>query len=82
MDRKDLFKPYKGNEDYIFVSYSHADSELVFDIITAFHNRGYRLWHDDGIPCGAQFMELLAKRVEECKAMFCFLSPEIALRYG
>lgn len=76
MNSEELFAPYEGEEDYIFVSYSHDNSEKVYEIITAFHNKGYRLWHDNGIPCGALFMELLASKVEECKAMFCFLSPE------
>ena len=76
MYRKDLFTPYDGEGKYIYVSYSHADSETVYDIITAFHDRGYRLWHDEGIPSGAHFAKHLAKKVEECEAFFCFLSPE------
>lgn len=75
MDRKDLFKPYEGEEGYIFVSYSHSDSEKVYDIITALYNRGYRIWHDNGIPPGGLFVDLLVKKVEECEAFFCFLSP-------
>ena len=76
MNRKDLFKPYDGNEKYIFVSYNHDDSETVYDIITGFHERGYRLWHDKGIPVGDNFLVQLAKRVKECEVFFCFLSPE------
>ena len=75
MDKKDLFEPYNGDKGYIFVSYNHDDSEKVFEIITAFHNRGYRLWHDEGIPVGDNFIKHLAKRVKECKVVFCFLSP-------
>ena len=41
-----MFKPYEGNEKYIFVSYNHDDSEKVYDIITEFYHRGYRIWHD------------------------------------
>ena len=76
MDKKDLFKPYDGEGKYIFVSYRHTDSALVYDIITAFHKRGYRLWHDEGIPSGAEFTKHLANKVKECEVFFCFLSPE------
>ena len=76
MNRKDLFRPYDGNEKYIFVSYNHDDSDTVYEIITAFHERGYRLWHDKGIPVGENFLEQLAKRVKGCEVFFCFLSPE------
>ena len=75
MNRKDLFKPYEGNEKYIFVSYNHDDSEKVYDIITEFHHRGYRIWHDKGIPLGDSFLEHLAMREKECSVVFSFLSP-------
>ena len=71
---KDLFTPYKGEEDYIYISYSHADSEWVFDIVERLHNRGFRMWHDDGIPSGAQFTKHLACRLMNCKVFLCFLS--------
>ena len=74
MNREELFMPYDGNLDYIFVSYNHKDSEVVYDIITNFHNKGYRIWHDKGIPTGVNFVAELAARVKKCKAFFCFLS--------
>lgn len=70
-----MFKPYEGNEKYIFVSYNHDDSEKVYDIITEFHHRGYRIWHDKGIPLGDSFLEHLAMREKECSVVFSFLSP-------
>ena len=76
MDRKDLFRPYDGDEGYIFVSYNHDNSNKVYEIITAFHEKGYRIWHDDGIPLGENFLDELAKRVKKCNVFFCFLSPE------
>ena len=75
MDRGELFRPYNGPEKYIFVSYHHDDSEKVYEIITAFHHEGYRLWHDMGIPAGDNFIKHLAEKLKGCSAFFCFLSP-------
>ncbi len=41
MNSEDLFTPYEGEDKYIFISYSHDNSKKVYDIISAFHNRGY-----------------------------------------
>ncbi len=75
MDREELFRPYDGPEKYIFVSYYHGDAEKVHEIITAFYNEGYRLWHDWGIQAGDDLMRQLAEKERGCSAFFCFLSP-------
>ena len=46
------FRPFEGNEPYIFVSYSHAESEIVLKTICALYDAGYRVWYDEGIPAG------------------------------
>ncbi len=38
-----FFKPYEGNRPYLFISYSHRQSEAVVDAIRLLHERGYRL---------------------------------------
>ena len=48
------FDPYEGTENYIFVSYTHKDSEAVFSVIERLHKRGYRIWYDDGIAPGSE----------------------------
>lgn len=76
MDIKELFKPYKGNDGYIFISYNHADSDIVYDIISELHSRGYRIWHDNGIPGGSNFVDTLADKITDCKVFFSFLSSK------
>ena len=76
MDNQYIFKAYDGDEGYIFVSYNHDDEEVVFDIISDFHERGYRIWYDaGGISVGDYFMEELAHRIKDCEIFLCFLSP-------
>ena len=75
MDEKNMFKAYDGDEGYIFVSYNHDDEDVVFDIISDFHKRGYRIWYDGGIPTGDYFVEVLADKIMHCEIFLCFLSP-------
>lgn len=46
------FSAYDGDEDYIFVSYAHDDSYLVYPEIERFHDDGYNIWYDEGIVSG------------------------------
>ena len=40
---------YEGNENYIFVSYAHKDSDRVIPIIEELDAAGFRIWYDSGI---------------------------------
>ncbi len=51
MDRP--FPAYKGDEPYIFVSYAHADDEIVYPEIQWLHDQGFNIWYDDGIDPGS-----------------------------
>ena len=50
-----MIKPviYNGDDPYIFISYSHRDTELVWPILLQMQRDGYRFWYDDGIEAGS-----------------------------
>lgn len=48
------FAASSGSDPYVFVSYSHQDSEKVFPIIKQLHEKGYRIWYDEGIDPGSE----------------------------
>ena len=49
---------------YIFVSYSHKDSEEVHKIIEKMYKEGYNVWFDEGIDPGTEWDEYIASHVE------------------
>ena len=65
---------YKGHEPYIFISYAHADAEQVLPIISGLQERGFRVWYDEGLPPGEDWLDHLAERVTYCGAIVPFLS--------
>ena len=74
MNRDNLFKPYEGDEDYIFISYKHEDVDTVSKIICDLNERGYRIWYDEGLHGGKNFVDEIAQRIINCGVFFSFLS--------
>lgn len=66
--------PYRGKEEYIFVSYSHKDSDKVWPIIQRMMDDGYRVWYDDGIDPGTEWDENIASHVSGCGYFIAFFS--------
>ena len=66
--------PYEGKENYIFVSYSHMDSDKVMPVIRRWLEDGYRVWYDDGISPGTEWPEVIAQHLNDCELFVAFLS--------
>lgn len=69
-----LFKPYEGKKPYIFISYPHKQSDEVVATIRILHEKRYRLWYDEGIPAGSDWPANIARHMQDCEAVICFIS--------
>ena len=68
------FPAYQGDEPYIFISYSHADSELVYAELERFNRDGYNIWYDEGIPSGERWQEEVETALIESSLFVVFIS--------
>lgn len=68
------FEAYTGKEPYIFVSYSHRDTEKVYPILDALYDRKYRIWYDESCETGSDFRDELRHRIEGAEAVLLFVS--------
>ena len=68
-------EPYEGNEKYIFISYSHKDSEKVFRILEILKGNGFRFWYDEGIEPGSEWPEQVAEHLYRSAVCIAFISP-------
>ena len=68
------FDAYRGGAPYIFVSYAHKDSDIVFAHITRLHNEGFRIWYDEGIDPGADWSDEIAAALENAEIFLVFIS--------
>lgn len=69
------FEAYNGKDPYIFVSYSHADSPLVYPEMASLWEQGYRIWYDEGIDPGNEWPEEVAFALAGCALFVAFISP-------
>ena len=70
------FKAYAGGEPYIFVSYAHVNKSAVFPLIRQLHEKGYRIWYDNGIPPSSEWADTIMEKLEKSALMLLFVSPE------
>ena len=69
-----MSKSYKGNGPYIFVSYSHDDSETVLKILDFMVSADYRIWYDERIRPGSPWREKIQDYINNCTVCIAFLS--------
>lgn len=69
-----LFKPYDGNEPYVFVSYAHRDSAEVIPLLNRLHDLGFRIWYDEGLELGCMWTESVASHLKDSELMLSFIS--------
>lgn len=68
--------PYTGNDPFIFISYSHRNTETVLDIVGDLQKQGFRCWYDDGIEAGVSWDDYIAEHIEDSGFFMAFVSKE------
>ena len=72
------YPAYRGKEPYIFISYCHANSELVFAEVKRLNELGYHVWYDEGISPGNEWTEEIAYALEHCSVFLVMFTPDSA----
>ena len=70
-----MIPAYEGKEPYIFVSYAHKDSSVVFRLVEQLNERGYRIWYDEGIEPGSEWPEYIANHLLGAEMVLSVLTP-------
>ncbi len=68
----DCIKPY------VFVSYAHDNSNIVYPIIKKLTDKGYEIWYDQGLPdyTGEKWKDVLTKKIKRCSVFMVMLSSK------
>ena len=59
---------------YVFISYSHRDSDRVLEIMNRMLQEGFNVWYDGGIDPGTEWDENIAYHVNNCSYFIAFVS--------
>ena len=70
-------KAYLGDGKYIFVSYSHKDSDEVYKFINILQTK-YNVWFDEGIHFGREWDEEIVDKIDKC-SLFIYVITENSL---
>lgn len=65
MPMHEIEKPKSANPGghFVFVSYSHADSDVVYPDILALQKRKIRIWYDEGLEPGEEWFQDVENKV-------------------
>ncbi len=73
---------YNGTEPYAFLSYAHADQEIVEKIIIGLKQNMCRVWYDEGLIPGESWNDDLADRLKKAEALIVLLTKNsVVSRY-
>ena len=73
-DNEKSLSAYEGSKPYVFISYSHEDSDKVFEIIGKLQAKGLRFWYDAGIKKGLEWQKCIAEHIRDCECTIAFHS--------
>ena len=74
------YPAYRGDKPYAFVSYAHADADLVFEEIRKFNESGFNVWYDEGIAPGNEWTDEIADALSGCTVFVVMITPRSANR--
>lgn len=66
---------YRGEEDYIFASYSHADAREVYAELVRLDRAGFKIWYDEGIAPSMRWTQEIAGAIDGCSVFVAFITP-------
>lgn len=64
----------KMDNPYVFISYAHANSDVVLPTVQAMKNSNINVWYDEGIVAGSEWPEFIAEKVVSCSKFVLFVS--------
>jgi len=70
------FRAYEGKEPFAFISYAHMNSDRVYEIISALHSDGFRIWYDQGIEIARRYKAVVNEHIEKCAVFVVFATRE------
>ena len=68
------FPAYRGTEPYVFVCYSHDDSDLVYADLIWLRDRGVNIWYDEGISAGKNWRAVIGESLLNSSLVVFYIS--------
>ena len=79
--KKGPFPAYEGDEPYIFISYKHDDSDVIYPILKEFHDAGVNIWYDDGLEYGEDYDDKIDMKIDGA-SLFVICITERVIKFA
>ena len=66
--RTNVPQSYEGDKPFVFISYSHRDSDVVYPFISKLQ-KFVNVWFDDGIHLGVDFNDDIINHIKKCEVV-------------
>lgn len=70
---------YFTKSPFLFISYAHADKDIVYPIIKKLQNKGVRIWYDTRLRPGDEWPEEIGWNIIDCTLFIVMLSDAAVL---
>ncbi len=72
---------YEGDDNYVFISYSHENRDLVYKDLNILQSKGLRFWYDEGLVAGNYWDEVVKNKISDprCRRVIFYVSEEFFL---
>ncbi len=69
------------DQNYVFISYAHADYRAVYCDLLELHRAGVRYWYDFGLPAGKDWDRVVEEKIKDanCAGVIFYLSESLFL---
>ncbi len=68
------FPAYQGDEPFVFVCYSHEDTDVVYPEIGWLQEQSINVWYDEGISAGRVWRAEIAQAIDACSSLLYYVS--------
>lgn len=71
---------YTPEDHYVFISYSHANSEIVYNDLNELYDMGVKFWYDKGLEVGSsEWYRQVEQQIKDsrCVGVVFYLSPYV-----
>jgi hypothetical protein len=72
--------PYEGPDDYVFASYAHEDRPVVVSLLKKLHDKGLRVWYDEGNKTKDNWSANIEKHLVNATSLIVFVTEHSVSR--
>ena len=76
MVQNDLLPDKIDGVPFLFISYSHKNTQALDPVLRILRRNQFRFWYDRGLLSGVEWADELERNISHCSQFLVFITPE------